>query len=137
MVTRRALICAMALVPASALGQEAAARQAANTIIQLIAAKKFAELWDVHVSDWFKQRLTRDAFLGNMALGRSMIGQLTSSNVVQTQHSTFDPGSGYSGDIYTFMFLNTYSNARFYETVVVIKEPDGRYRISGLQGAPA
>jgi hypothetical protein len=120
-----------------AQAQESAARASAQGIIKRIAAKEYSQLWDSLVSDWFKQRITKAAFIANMTMSRSPIGPLTQSSILQASHLDIDQTTGYKGDIYTFMFENIYSNAKFYEQIVVIREPDGTYRLSGLQGAPA
>ena len=47
-------------------------------------------------------------------------------------YSQEDKESGFKGEIYGFNFLNKYENGKFYERIVVIKEEDGMFRISGI-----
>jgi hypothetical protein len=114
------------------------ATQAANDILEALHNKNFDDLWDNKMSAWYKKQLTRNSFMANMALGRSPLGNVVQpSTFVDMAYTKSDPSTGVTGEIYAFNFLTTYVVGRFYERIVVIKETDGIFRLTGLFGAPA
>ena len=113
------------------------ATKAARDIVSALSDRKFIQIWDTQMSQFFKDRITKDSFLANMSIGRSQIGNLNSSKIVDVRYTERDPASGYEGKIYSFTFLNIYAVGKFYEQIIVIKENDGIYRLSGLWGSPA
>jgi hypothetical protein len=114
------------------------ATQAAKQILTMVAENRLNALWESQVSKWFKDRVSKDVFLANLSQGRmSLGGARLSSQVVDVNYTNQDVQSGYKGDIYYCRFLNKYPAGSFYETVVVLKEQDGGFRLSGLFAAPA
>ena len=109
----------------------------AKIIIELAKEAKFNTIWTGYVSEFFKSRVNKDIFLANMSQGRVTVGPLQSSKLIDVTYSQRDIQSGYVGDIYTVRFLNKYAANSFYDFFVLIKEPDGHYRLSGLGSAPA
>jgi hypothetical protein len=116
--------------------QVANAQRAAEGIITDLGSQKYKTVWDNDTSEWFKGKLSEDAFLSNMSVGRSQLGIMQKSSLVSSDHSTSDPATGYQGDIYAFTFRDKYPVGEFYERIVVIKDRDGQYRMSGLFGSP-
>jgi hypothetical protein len=116
--------------------QEADAQQAAENILRAFAAQKFQYAWTDLTSDWGHRNWTQDGFLSNMAVQRPMLGNLLSLSVVSRSHFNHDPSTNVDGDIYVIVFRSTYTTGEFYENVVVIKDADGQYRLSGIYGAP-
>jgi Protein of unknown function (DUF4019) len=111
---------------------------AAQQILTLIANDRLYALWDTRVSKFFKDRVGKDVFLANLSQGRvSVGGARLSSHLVDITYANQEPESGYKGDIYTCRFLSKYPGGNFYESVVLIKEPDGQFRLSGISAAPA
>jgi hypothetical protein len=116
----------------------AQATSAANQIQTLIAEQKLNTVWDTLVSKFFKDRFGKSVFIANLSQGQvAMGGRPLSQQFVDVTYSSFDPQSGYKGDIYACRYLTKYPVGSFYQSVVVIKEPDGQYRLSGLFAAPA
>jgi hypothetical protein len=114
------------------------ATQAAKQILTLIAENRLNTLWDTRISKFFKDRISKEVFLANLSQGRASVGGArSSSQVVDITYVNQDPQSGYKGEIYFCRFLNKYPNGNFYESVVVIKEPDGQFRLSGISAAAA
>ena len=103
----------------------------------MLAEKKYTELWNTKTSKFYKKNITKDSFLANMSIGRSQLGVLTGSNIVDVQYSERDELTNYDGKIYSITFLSEYTVGNFYERIVVTKETDGIYRLGGLWGAPA
>ena len=116
--------------------QESAAQKAAEEILRSMSDGKFKQIWDNKVSKFFKDRTTENVFLANMAMGRPQLGKLLSLQRVSTQHLNQDPGSGFQGDIYFVLFRSAYTNGEFFEHIAVVKDADGEYRLSGINGAP-
>ncbi|MEW6427911.1 MAG: DUF4019 domain-containing protein [Thermodesulfobacteriota bacterium] len=114
-----------------------ASEKAAANILSMLAKKQYYDLWDSQISDWFKRTVTKEAFIANMTLGRARIGELVDSKTISNDFSDFDPSSGYKGTIHSVTFLNTYTNGKFFERIVVIKEKDGSFRLAGIWGDDA
>ena len=131
------LAIAAVCISVSAEAQSNKAEASARQLIGNLGAQKYQTVWDQETSGWFKQRTTENAFLANMTMGRASLGNLNKVTLVSTDHSIQDPTSGYQGDIYVFTFRDTYSVGDFFERIVVIKENDGEYRLSGIFGSPA
>jgi hypothetical protein len=56
--------------------------------------------------------------------------------VIGREHTNKDLATGVDGDIYAITFRNKYSTGEFYERIVVVKDSDGQYRLSGISGSP-
>jgi Protein of unknown function (DUF4019) len=110
---------------------------AAKEILISIQQNKFEKLWDTKVSQYFKSKITKDSFLANLTLGRQQLGEVKETKFIDMAYSQTDPSTGYTGEIYAINFLTTYSAGKFYERIVVVKEQDGNFRLSGLWGAPS
>jgi len=117
-------------------GDQEEAAKAAREILMSIQQRQFEKLWDTQTSTFFKEKMTRDSFMANLSLGRQQLGAPGESKFVDMAYSQFDSTTEYRGEIYAFNYLNTYSAGKFYERIVVIKEPDGKFRLSGLWGSP-
>ncbi|MGD0283681.1 MAG: DUF4019 domain-containing protein [Dissulfurispiraceae bacterium] len=111
--------------------------KAGNEILASIQQKQFEKLWNTQTSQFFKSKITKDSFLANLTLGRQQLGAPGESKFIDMAYSQTDPATGYNGEIYAFNYLNAYAAGKFYERIVVIKEQDGKFRLSGLWGAPA
>ena len=111
---------------------------AAKQMQKLISENQLNVLWDRNVSEFFKSRVSKNVFFANLSQGRvSVGGPALASEVVDVTYFTQDPNSGYKGDIYNCRFLTKYPAGNFYENMVLIKEADGQFRLSGLNAAPA
>jgi hypothetical protein len=119
-----------------AAASENAAQKAAEDILQSLSNGEFKTVWDKKVSRFIKDRTSEDAFLSNMSMGRPTLGKLQSFTLVSREHASRDPASGFIGDIYSMTFRSKYPTGEFYERIVVLKEADGAYRLSGIGGSP-
>jgi hypothetical protein len=114
------------------------AARAAQQILTLIADNHLNALWDTRVSKFFKDRVTKEVFLANLSQGRATVGGARlSSQLVDISYANQDGQSGYRGDIYSCRFLSRYPGGDFYESIILIKEADGQFRLSGMFAAPA
>jgi hypothetical protein len=89
------------------------ARASGTTILSKLEQRKNAEVWQSDVSDWFKERMTRDAFLANMAIIQAQLGGSSSDRkLVQQNKADGNPRSGYKGQIFSFTFATTFPGAK-------------------------
>jgi len=134
-------LLAIALFAASSLpaiaGDQDDALKAAKEILTSLQQKKFETLWNNQTGEFFKSKTTKDSFIANLTMGRQQFGTPGESKFVDMAYAQSDPTTGYKGEIYAFNYLNTYAVGKFYERIVVVKEKDGKFRLSGLWGAPA
>ncbi len=113
------------------------AKNSANAIMTEMSKGNYQNVWDNHMSQWFKSKLTKDSFLANLSLGRSMLGARINSKLVDVSYTANDPASGYQGDIYALTYTNKYHGATVYERVVVINEDGNGFKLSGFFANPA
>lgn len=126
------------MTPQHAVSQQAEAEKSAVEIMKMIGQQKYKDVWATRISAWFKQRVpSEDVFLANMSMGRAQLGHVQQTLVISSEYAKSDPATGYQGDIYAITFKNSYQVGNFYERIVVIKEADGKYRLSGIFGSPA
>jgi hypothetical protein len=112
------------------------ALNAAKVIRKAIQEKKYEDVWNTRVSKAFQSKTSKDAFVTNLQLGRQQVGNFVKSTFIDMQSGKAQPGSGFEGDVYTFNYRATYANGTFYERVVIIKDPDGKFRLAGLWAQP-
>ena len=121
------IFCAWLLIMpglAAASDQEDATK-AAQEILQSLQQGQFESLWNTQTSKFFQSRITKDSFIANLAISRPQLGTPGASKRVDMAYSQTDPSTGFKGEIYAFNYLNSYSNGKFYERIVVVKETDG------------
>src|SRR6476620_4571186 len=128
------LLLAVTLPPVEA--QEDTAQQSAEQILRELDNQDFKAVWDRDTSEWAKKNWQEDAFLANMAIGRPQLGKLQNIQIISKEHTNKDQSTGVAGDIYAMTFKNKYTTGEFYERIVVIKDSDGQYRLSGIYGSP-
>ena len=138
---RAALILAVAVIALPRLATAAAsddAAAAAKLIITRLQGGQYEAVWNENTSAWFKQRTTKESFLANMNLGRQSLGPSNSPpEFVDMSYAKGDPATNYQGDIYAFNFRTSYTAGKFYERIVVIKDTDGKFKLSGVFGTQA
>ena len=112
------------------------ARAVAIDILQKLEVRKNSEVWESHVSNWFKDKTAKAAFLANMTVIQSQLGgKGTDRELIQQNTANGSPQFGYTGKVYSFMFATKFSAANVYEMIVMIKE-DNAYRLAGIQYTP-
>jgi hypothetical protein len=125
--------------PFAARADEAVqAAQAARQVLTLIAENRLNTLWDTLIGKLFKDRVGKEVFLANLSQGRVNVGGASlSSQIVDITYTRSDPQSGYDGNIYVCRFLVRYPGGNFYQIIGLTKEPDGQFRMSGINAVPA
>lgn len=138
-----AALCLLLSMPSSSRGQTGAnevdqqkALAAARAFATAVKEGKFNTAWTSYASAFMKERGNQDQFVANLAMGRANVGLQLSSKLIDVTYHAHDVQSGYKGDIYTVRFLNTYERGKFFEFIVLIKDKDGQWRVSGLGGTP-
>jgi len=123
--------------PAQTAADKVAAEKSGEGIVNAFGTRKYKLVWDQMTSQWFKSRVTEEAFLANLSMGRAQLGAMQSTKLVSTDYATQDPSSGYQGSIYAMMFRSKYASTDIFERIVVIKDGDGNFRLSGFFATPA
>ena len=118
-------------------GEEDDARSAASAIRTAISNQDYEDLWNSRVSEFFKGKVQKTAFIQNLKQGRAQVGASRSVTPVSYTFAEVDPTTGYRGKIYSFDYHVKYEKAAFFERLVVVKDPDGRYRLAGAWANPA
>lgn len=118
-------------------GEEDDAQVAATSIRRSIANQEYDDLWDNRVSEFFKAKVRKSDFIQNLRQGRSQVGLARTVTPISHTYSEVDLATGFQGKIYSFDYHVKYDKVAFFERVVVSKDPDGRYRLSGLWANPA
>jgi len=129
--------CVSALPASVQAGEEDDARSAVEEIRTTISKQEFELLWDSHLSEVFKGGVRKADFLQNMRQGRAHVGLARAVTPMSYTFAEFDPTTGYRGKIYSFDFHVKYERGAFLERLVVVKDPDGRYRLAGIWANPA
>lgn len=112
------------------------ARKSAVDILIKLEQGKNTEVWESNVSNWFKDRMTRDAFLANLTIIRAQLGGPgVDRKLVQQNQADGDPVSGYKGIVFSFTFSTMLPGAKVYEMIVLIREGNS-YKLSGLNFLP-
>ena len=140
MLMRVFFVVVFLLLPGWAQSQSAeqkSAEAAATEIMNMFGSKNFQAIYNQKTSAFFKKFVHEGQFLANVTMGRAQLGSMTSSKIVDVQLSNYDPATKFKGVIYAVNFDNSYGGMRFFERIVVIKEADGAFRMSGFWGVPA
>jgi len=116
------------------------AESSAEKILRLLGESNYGELWGCCVSTDVKAILTRDAFIAQMSIGRAPFGspadppKMISSTFATVAPSVSGAGTK-SGRFYSFTYATSYQTAKYYEAISVVLEPDGIFRMWGINGA--
>jgi hypothetical protein len=128
---------------ASALSDESSsesemdgARNTAARILQDLQKKKFSDVWENDVSNWFKNNATKPAFMGNMTVIHNQLGgQSFKRELIQQGKADGDSATGYVGDVFSFMYQTEFPRAKVYETIYLVVEA-GTYKLAGINYIP-
>jgi hypothetical protein len=130
------LILLLSICSTSFADEASDAKVSAEKIIDLMSESKYSVVWDSYMSDFFRSKITKDSFLANMKLGRQMLGQRKSKELIDRSNAAGDPASGYTGAVYAFNYKNAYSTISLYERVVVINQDGKGFKLAGFFAQP-
>jgi hypothetical protein len=112
------------------------AREQGTIILEKIQIGQSKSVWDANISGWFKQRMTKDAFLANTVFTRAQLGGVgTGRVVIQQNKGDGAPQLGYQADLFSFIFATNFPSGKFYETVTLVRE-DGTFKLTGMNFLP-
>ena len=96
----------------------------------LIDANDYGKSWD-DASELFKRSITRKMWEQTIKAVRPPLGDLKSRSVTSAKYVTSLPGAP-DGEYVVIQFATTFKNKiSAIETVTPMKDPDGRWRVSG------
>jgi len=132
------LLCVMlALIPGlSSAADEDEATKAANEIITSIRDKNFEKLWNLQMSDGLKSQVTKDLFFTRQRERSHQLGVISNSVFIGMERLQTDRLTGFEGVVFAFKCRSSYTTGIFYEEIVIVKEKDGKFRLSGQYMAP-
>ena len=120
---------------APAGAQEAAieqARTAARAWLALLDGYEFEESWRA-AGEMLKGTVTQEEFATKMSATLGPLGAVSSRGAKSSEHSTTLPGAP-DGEYVVLKFDTVFKNEQSaVETVVLRKEPDGLWRVSGYR----
>jgi hypothetical protein len=112
------------------------ARAVGITILRKLEQRKNAEVWQSDVSEWFKEKMTRAAFLANMTMIQAQLGGPSlDRELVQQNQADGNAQHNYKGQIFSYTFATTFPAAKAYETIVLIRE-GGAFKLAGFNYVP-
>ena len=124
------LIFCLIFAHASAGGAKKDALKAAEEWLVLIDAKNYGKSWD-EASELFKKSITKEMWEQSIKAVRPALGDLISRSVKSAEYATSLPGAP-DGEYVVIQFSTSFKNKKSaIETVTPMKDPDGKWRVSG------
>jgi hypothetical protein len=106
------------------------ALKAAEEWLTLIDAGQYGLSWD-NAAELFKQAVTKEQWEKTIKAVRPPMGELISRNVKSATYANSLPGAP-DGEYVVIQFSTRFSNKNTaIETVTPMKDPDGKWRVSG------
>jgi hypothetical protein len=120
------LICTISY----AADAEKDALKAAQEWLILIDANNYGKSWD-EASELFKKSVKKENWEQSIKAVRPAMGNLISRNIMSTKYATALPGAP-DGEYVVIQFSTSFANKKAaVETVTPMKDPDGKWRVSG------
>lgn len=115
--------------PAAGTPEEQAVA-AARAWLELVDGGEYDESWQ-EAADYFRNAVTREQWRQSLEAVRKPLGGLVSRRVKSGQHATSLPGAP-DGEYVVIQFSTSFENkGEAIETVTPMRQPDGRWRVSG------
>jgi hypothetical protein len=123
-------ICCLICAHSFAGDAEKDALKAAEEWLALIDAGDYGSSCD-EASELSKKSVTKEMWAQSIKAVRSAMGDLISRSVKSAQYATSLPGAP-DGEYVVIQFFASFTNKKSaIETVTPMKDPDGRWRVSG------
>lgn len=107
------------------------ARVVGIAVLQKLEQRKNEEVWQSHVSDWARNKITKEAFLANMTMIQSKLGGMGSDReLIQQSVADVNVATGYKGETFTFLYSTSFLTGKVYEKVLLIHEGN-TYQLAG------
>jgi hypothetical protein len=123
------------LTIAAEMGQVAESKDqssvvAAQTWLAMVDKGQYEQSWET-ASAYFKSMVTREQWVSQVAAVRNPLGNLISRDLKMHQYQKTMPGAA-DGEYYVLSFNAVFENkASAVETVTVMKDKDGQWRLAG------
>ena len=127
-----ATLIALVLLPIAAFADspENEALKAAESWLALVDAGDYAKSWDTAAA-YFQGAITKEKWGQTLKGVRPPLGRVLSRKVKTKQYATSVPGAP-DGEYVVIQFETSFENkADAVETVTPMKDPDGKWRVSG------
>ena len=124
------IIICLACMNSIAGDDEKDALQAAEEWLMLIDASDFGASWD-NAAALFKKAITKEQWEKAILPIKSAMGDLISRKVKSVKYTDSLPGAP-DGEYVVIQFSSSFTNKKSaIETVTPMKDPDGKWRVSG------
>ncbi|GAB3662143.1 DUF4019 domain-containing protein [Ramlibacter alkalitolerans] len=121
---------AAAQAPSANADKERAGQTAAHAWLLLLDRKDWGTAWDAS-SQLFRQTVPLPAWMNGIPKLRDPLGAFVERQPVDATYKTTLPGRP-DGEYVTILFTSRFANkAKVEETVTTVREPDGRWRVTG------
>ena len=102
----------------------------AQTWLSLVDSGQYSESWQAS-SEVFRTAVNQEQWAQTMTVIRKPLGNLLNRELSSKKYHTTLPGAP-DGEYVVIIFKTSFSNKKSaYETITPMKEPDGKWRISG------
>ena len=131
----RLLLAALLIVgglvtPLAAESPEEQATEAAQQWLELVDQGQYAESWAT-AAELFRGAISKEDWVKSLAGARTPLGEVKSREVSSRQHATSLPGAP-DGEYVVIQYRTVFTaKSSAVETVTPMKDPDGRWRVSG------
>ena len=124
------IIICLACTNSIAGDDEKDALQAAEEWLLLIDANDFGASWD-NAAAMFKNAITKEQWEKAIRPIKSAIGDIISREMKSAKYTASLPGAP-DGEYFVIQFSTSFTNKKSaIETVTPMKDPDGKWRVSG------
>jgi hypothetical protein len=124
-------VCLLLVLTSLGLAQsDKAVDDSAQTWLALIDAGKYAASWDV-AANYFKNAVSKDQWTSKARAVREPLGTVTSRKLASATPKTTLPGAP-DGEYVILRYDSSFEHKQSaIETLTVMKEPDGQWRVTG------
>jgi Protein of unknown function (DUF4019) len=128
-------VALLAISPAVSFSADATdadgARKVAEAFDSLFDNNQARQAWTTYVSQYFRDRVTEEAFVAQLSIFRSNFGGPPTSprQLIQTQSGT-DPATGQP--VYSLRYKVQFPNVQVYQDLTFIKEGASGWKLAGI-----
>lgn len=132
------IVLALCGISSAAMAQQKAgdlAQQSAKQWLALVDGGKYPQSWD-EASQYLKSSITKVKWAEDVRKARTAVGALKSRKLMNIQYkkgSPEMPNAEYMVAVYTSAFQGAHSTT---ETVVLMRDQDGKWRVAGYLVKP-
>jgi len=128
-IARTLLLLSLACLLMADEASEKAAQSAAEPWLGLVDAAKYGDSWE-QASTMFKGAVTKDQWAQQVGPVREQTGKLQSRKLKSSEYME-DPPNSPPGKYVVLQYDSTFASGAFVETVFMMKEKDGGWKVAG------